>query len=120
MNKWAGGSHIKFLNQFFRLFQHRLPISLESFGKGRLVIGAEGDVVCQIIGENKAVFVSVFGHMAKAVFKQVAGVLQGDGLPVEEDSAALRPAQACQYLGQLGLAVALHPRNAQNFACPHF
>ena len=74
---------------------------------------AKDEVVLNAHLQHQAAGHAVLGHMAHAGGQEGGGVA-AEGLAVLEQLHMVGAAQACEYLDELGLAVALDAGDAQN------
>ena len=106
-------------DQFIGVLPHFPFLDEAAFLELRLPVTLEHHVVFQAVIQHQTVLVAVFGDMAHAVLGALADGFTGDVLAVQRNGAAGQFFQAGQAVDELGLAVALNARQADDLAAVH-
>src|SRR5207248_5739386 len=93
-----------------------VPHDLDAMREGRSLVRTEHEVVGHRIAEHQAMLLAVFGNVRFAAVDELARCAACNVASEQIDRASNRRSKSAQRLDQLGLAVALHPRDAQDLA----
>ena len=112
-------AHVVLFDQTVRVGAHGRLLDEAMVLELRLPVALQHHVFLQRVVQHKAVLVAVFGDMAHAVLRALADGGVGDVRAAQRDAAAAGLFKAGQAVDELGLAVALDARQADDLARAH-
>ena len=105
---------VELAHELLRQSIDRLEVAHAKARELGLVVPVEDKIVGDGVGADKAVGLAILGHMTDAHRMDVAWRLAECVLAEDRDSLCTAGAQTRECLHQFTLAVALHPRDAQD------
>ena len=117
-DRTLAGAHVVLVDQALGILAHLVGADEAAFLEARLLIALEDQILLQRKIEDQAILMPVLRDVAHVLQALVDGAV-GDVLPAERDAAAGGLVQTGEPVDQLGLAVAVDARDADDLPRAH-